>query len=46
MGTEAVWWSYPVSSALSVVLALLAWRFGSWRAKRRQMMLAARDTAR
>ena len=46
LGTEAVWWAYPVSSALSVVLALLAWRFGPWRAKRRQMMLAKRDTAR
>jgi putative MATE family efflux protein len=28
---DAVWWSFPVSSALSALLALLYYKFGSWR---------------
>jgi putative MATE family efflux protein len=28
---DAVWWSFPVSSALSCVLALLYYRYGGWR---------------
>jgi putative MATE family efflux protein len=28
---DAVWWSFPVSSVLSSVLALLYYRYGSWR---------------
>jgi Na+-driven multidrug efflux pump len=42
LGGEAVWWAYPVGSAAAVVLSGLAYRFGPWRTKRRQMMLAAR----
>lgn len=29
--SEAVWWTFPVSSVVSVVLAVLAYRFGRWR---------------
>jgi putative MATE family efflux protein len=28
---DAVWWSFPVSSALSSVMALLYYRYGGWR---------------
>jgi putative MATE family efflux protein len=28
---DAVWWSFPVSSALAAALALLYYRFGDWR---------------
>lgn len=28
---QAVWWSFPVSSVLSCLLALLYYRFGGWR---------------
>jgi putative MATE family efflux protein len=28
---DAVWWSFPVSSVLSSILALLYYRYGSWR---------------
>jgi putative MATE family efflux protein len=30
-GADAVWWSFPVSSALSALLALLYYRYGGWR---------------
>jgi putative MATE family efflux protein len=33
-GAEAVWWSFPVGSVVSVTLALLYYRFGSWRTAR------------
>jgi Na+-driven multidrug efflux pump len=28
---DAVWWSFPLSSALAAALALLYYRFGDWR---------------
>ena len=28
---DAIWWSFPVSSLLSALLALLYYRYGSWR---------------
>ena len=28
---DAVWWSFPMSSVLSSILALLYYRFGGWR---------------
>jgi putative MATE family efflux protein len=31
MGAEAIWWSYPVGSATSLLLTWLAFRFGRWR---------------
>lgn len=40
LGGEAVWWAYPVGSAVSVVLSAVAYRYGPWRGKRRRMMLA------
>jgi Na+-driven multidrug efflux pump len=30
-GTDILWWSFPVGSAISLTLALLYYRFGSWR---------------
>ncbi|SFG04927.1 putative efflux protein, MATE family [Novosphingobium sp. CF614] len=32
IGSEAVWWSYPVASTLTVALTVLYYRFGRWRA--------------
>ena len=37
---DAVWWSFPVSSALSALLAVLYYRYGGWR--RAHMMRPAR----
>ena len=28
---DAVWWSFPVSSAVSALLAAAYYRFGNWR---------------
>ena len=28
---DAIWWSFPISSALAAALALLYYRYGSWR---------------
>ena len=30
-GTDVLWWSFPVGSAISLSLALLYYRFGGWR---------------
>ena len=32
MGSEALWWAYPVGSALTVALTLAYYRIGRWRA--------------
>ena len=42
---DAVWWSFPVSSALAAVLAILYYKYGGWRSARmaggpRQGMIA------
>lgn len=31
MGAEAVWWSFPMGSAVSCALAIAYYRFGGWR---------------
>jgi MATE family, multidrug efflux pump len=31
---EAIWWSFPISSALAAILAALYYRLGGWRAAR------------
>ncbi|MFC3712466.1 MATE family efflux transporter [Sphingoaurantiacus capsulatus] len=31
LGADAIWWSFPLGSAVSVVLALAYYRFGGWR---------------
>jgi putative MATE family efflux protein len=31
---DAVWWSFPISSALSAVLAVLYYKYGGWRTAR------------
>jgi Na+-driven multidrug efflux pump len=28
---DAVWWSFPISSALTALIAVLYYRFGGWR---------------
>ncbi len=28
---DAIWWSFPVSSVLSAILALLYYKYGGWR---------------
>lgn len=33
-GAEAIWWSFPVGSVVSLVLALLYYKFGGWRRAR------------
>jgi len=30
-GADAVWWSFPLSSALASVLAVLYYKYGGWR---------------
>jgi len=30
-GPDAIWWSFPISSALAVVLAVSYYRYGGWR---------------
>lgn len=32
IGSEAVWWAYPVGSALTVIITVAYYRFGKWRA--------------
>jgi Na+-driven multidrug efflux pump len=34
---EAIWWSFPVASVASLVLATLYYRFGGWRKVRMGM---------
>ena len=34
MGAESIWWSFPVGSAVSMVLTAAYYRFGGWRAAR------------
>jgi len=31
---DAVWWSFPVSSVLSSILAVAYYRYGGWRSAR------------
>jgi len=31
---DAVWWSFPASSALAAILAVLYYKYGGWRAAR------------
>jgi putative MATE family efflux protein len=38
---DAVWWSFPISSALTALLALLYYRFGGWRSARMSRSLPA-----
>jgi Na+-driven multidrug efflux pump len=30
-GADAIWWSFPVGSAISMALTLAYYRFGNWR---------------
>ena len=34
IGAEAIWWSMPLGSGASLILAILFYRFGPWRAAR------------
>jgi Na+-driven multidrug efflux pump len=31
---DAVWWSFPISSALAAALAILYYKYGAWRSAR------------
>jgi putative MATE family efflux protein len=33
-GADAIWWSFPVSSAVSILLAMLYYKYGGWRSAR------------
>jgi Na+-driven multidrug efflux pump len=33
-GADAIWWSFPISSALAAVLAVVYYKYGGWRAAR------------
>ena len=33
-GTDVLWWSFPIGSAISLGLGLIYYRFGGWRRKR------------
>ncbi|MBV9621260.1 MAG: MATE family efflux transporter [Gammaproteobacteria bacterium] len=39
LSADAIWWSFPVSSVLSAVLAFLYYRYGRWRQARLQPAL-------
>ena len=41
-GVDAVWWSFPLSSALSALLAVLYYRYGGWRSAHMMPANAAR----
>ena len=34
LGADAVWWSFPLGAAASLVLAMLYYRYGRWRSRR------------
>jgi putative MATE family efflux protein len=34
LGADAIWWSFPLGSAVSTTLAVLYYRFGGWRRSR------------
>ncbi|HYD45041.1 MAG TPA: MATE family efflux transporter [Phenylobacterium sp.] len=34
IGADAIWWSFPAGSVVSLVLGGLYWRFGNWRNQR------------
>ena len=40
-GADAVWWSFPLSSALAVVMAVLYYKYGGWRSARMESRPAA-----
>lgn len=41
MGPEAIWWSFPIGSAVSLALSALYYRFGRWREARMLVPRAA-----
>jgi len=41
-GADAIWWSYPLGSVVSLALTVAYYRYGNWRSAR---MLPARPTA-
>lgn len=36
-GAEAIWWSFPIASVMSLVMAVLYYRFGRWRSARMEI---------
>jgi Na+-driven multidrug efflux pump len=45
LGADAVWWSFPLGSVISLVLSTLYYRFGGWRNARMLAAPAAAATA-
>ena len=43
---DAIWWSFPISSGLAAVLALVYYRLGNWRAARMTAPQTAATTSR
>ena len=43
---DAIWWSFPISSALAALLAGIYYRVGSWRTARMLPAALATDTRR
>jgi Na+-driven multidrug efflux pump len=38
IGSEAVWWAFPVGSVLSAALTIVFYRYGSWRKSQLEAM--------
>jgi Na+-driven multidrug efflux pump len=36
---DAIWWSFPISSALGIVLAGLYYRYGGWRTAQMEIQI-------
>ena len=45
LGVEALWWSFPLGSAASLLMAALYYRRGGWRAARMAAPAPAADSA-
>jgi Na+-driven multidrug efflux pump len=43
-GVDSVWWSFPISSAIATLLAILYYRYGGWRAAHMESQRAAQAT--
>jgi putative MATE family efflux protein len=44
-GVDAIWWSFPVSSAIAAVLAVIYYKFGGWRKARMLAGIEAPDAS-
>jgi len=42
MGADAIWWSFPIGSVVSLILSVAYYRFGGW--KKARMLVGAPRT--